>query len=96
LYTLLLLLSRQAAAAVAAAATAAAAAAACVAAFSMPSKQIARLPAIISRPQQSEVSISPDTFQHWPFTRRETTGLALAPPDPSFINHMVSCAVLVL
>jgi hypothetical protein len=56
----------------------------------MPSSQIAKLPAFISRPQQSSISISPDTYRPWPFTRKQTTGLALEPPNPDFIHHMVS------
>lgn len=57
---------------------------------SMPSGQIARLPAFISRPCQADISISPDTFQSWPFSRKETTDLALQPPNADFIQHMVS------
>ncbi|WIA42761.1 hypothetical protein OEZ86_008703 [Tetradesmus obliquus] len=56
---------------------------------SMPSKQIARLPAFIGRPRQADISISPDNFQDWPFSRTETTSLALEPPSPAFIDHMV-------
>jgi hypothetical protein len=55
----------------------------------MPSAQIARLPAFIGRPKQSAISISPDSFQAWPFSRAQTTALALEPPSPEFINHMV-------
>lgn len=56
---------------------------------SMPSAQIARLPAFISRPRASDIAISPDSFQEWPFSRAQTTALALDPPGPAFIEHMV-------
>lgn len=41
----------------------------------MPSRQIARLPAYISRPAQADISISPDHFVPWPFSRSQTTGV---------------------
>jgi hypothetical protein len=57
---------------------------------SMPSAQIARLPAFIGRPKPGDISVSPDSFQPWPFSRSQTTALALEPPSPAFIEHMVS------
>jgi hypothetical protein len=57
---------------------------------SMPSRQIARLPAFITRPRLRDVSISPDTFQDWPFSRSQTTALALTPPSDEFIEHLVA------
>ncbi|KIZ00064.1 hypothetical protein MNEG_7899 [Monoraphidium neglectum] len=55
---------------------------------SMPSRQIARLPLYITRPAQSEISISPDSYQQWPYNRRETCALAVAPPQDEFIVDM--------
>jgi hypothetical protein len=54
----------------------------------MPSRQIARLPLYITRPAQSEISISPDSYQQWPYNRRETCALAVAPPQDEFIVDM--------
>jgi hypothetical protein len=54
----------------------------------MPSRQVARLPMYITRPAQSDISISPDSFQDWPFNRRETCALAVAPPEDAFILDM--------
>lgn len=56
---------------------------------SMPSAQIERLPPFISRPAQPDIAISPDSFQAWPHSRSRTTELALEPPGPEFVAHMV-------
>eukprot|EP00775_Hariotina_reticulata_P010098 gene10098-10254_t len=57
---------------------------------SMPSRHIAKLPAFISRPKQADIAISPDTFQHWPWSKSQTTDLALQAPSNDFVDHMVA------